>query len=315
MFRAVSTPAAAPSSRGILLALAAFGLFTAMDCTVKALGTRYHVFQVVWLQTATIMAVMLGAAVGRGGFARLRTTRLGLHALRGVLTIVSINTAFYSFAVMPLADVYAVLFTVPLLVTALSAPMLGEQVGWRRWVAVILGFSGVLVMIGPTSGLMVMMVLVPLVSAVATALGFVLVRKMQATETTESLGIYGNIAMLVVMTPVLPSVFEMPTLFDLSLSLLGGCLAAAGFVLLVQAYRAAPVSVIAPFQYSQMPFAVLAGLLFFDDMPEPQVLTGAAIVAASGVYILQRESIRRIARRDSGERAAQPVPAPAQASQ
>lgn len=315
MLRAASTSAAAPASRGILLALAAFVLFTAMDCTVKALGARYHVFQVVWLQTATIMAVMFGAAVGRGGFARLRTTRLGLHALRGVLTIVSINTAFYSFAVMPLADVYAVLFTVPLLVTALSAPMLGEHVGWRRWSAVLLGFSGVLVMIRPTSGLMVMMVLVPLLSALATALGFVLVRKMQATETTESLGIYGNVAMLVVMTPLLPSVFQMPTVFDLSLSLLGGCLAAAGFVLLVQAYRAAPVSVIAPFQYSQMPFAVLAGLVFFDDLPEPQVLAGAAIVAASGVYILQRETGQRIARREVGEGAGQPAAASAQPSQ
>lgn len=302
-------------ARGILLAVASFALLTAMDCTVKLLGARYHVFQVVWLQTAAIMVVMLGAAAGRGGLARLRTTRLRLHALRGVLTIISINTAFYSFTVMPLADVYAVLFTVPLLVTALSAPMLGEQVGWRRWTAVLVGFSGVLLMVQPSQGVMAVMMLVPLVSAAATAFGFILVRKMQATETVESLGVYGNVAMLVVMAPMLPPVFEVPTLADLSLSLLGGALAAAGFALLVHAYRAAPVAVIAPFQYSQLPFAVLAGLVLFDDRPHPEILAGAAIVAASGVYILQRETARRRVRPRPQGGGAQPLPRPARVSQ
>ncbi len=303
----------ASSLRGILLALAAFALFTGMDCSVKALGARYHVFQVVWLQTATIMVVMLVSAAGRGQLSRLRTRQMRMHLLRGLLTIVSINSAFYSFVVMPLADVYAVLFTVPLLVTALSVPLLGERVGWRSWSAVLVGFSGVMLMVRPGQGLMAVMVLVPLVSAVATAVGFILVRKLQDTESVESLGLYGNVALLVVMAPLLPGVFEMPTFADLLLSLLGGGLAAAGFSLLVQAYRLAAISVIAPFQYSQMPFAVLAGLALFDDRPEPEMLAGAAIVAASGVYILQREAIRRAAR--APDRLAPVQRVPAQASQ
>jgi drug/metabolite transporter (DMT)-like permease len=274
---------------------------------------RYHVFQVVWLQTVVAFTLMLAAALARGGLARLRTRQYRLHALRGLLTIISINAAFYSYANMPLADVYAVLFTVPLLVTALSVPMLRETVGWRRWTAVLVGFSGVLLMIRPGNGLMASAVLVPLASAIATAIGFILVRKLQATETTESMGVYGNIAMLVAMAPLLPAVFRIPTQFDMSLSLLGGGLGAIGFVLLVQAYRAAPVAVIAPFQYSQMPFAVLAGLMLFDDRPEPMVLAGAAIVAASGVYILHREAGQRAAP-TAAVGPAQPV-APAQASQ
>lgn len=306
-----------PSSlRGILLALLAFAMFTGMDCAVKALSSRYHVFQVVWLQTATIMAVMLAVAASRGGLARLRTRQLRLHTMRGLLTIVSINAAFYSFAVMPLADAYAVLFTMPLLTTALSVPLLGEKVGWRSWVAVVIGFLGVLVMVRPGEGVMAVMVLVPLVSAVATAVSLILVRKLQPSETTESLGVYGNLALLLVMAPLLPFVFEAPTPVDLLLSLLSGGLAAFGFVLLVHAYRAAAVSVIAPFQYSQMPFAVLAGFLLFEDWPEPAVMAGAAIVAASGVYVLQHEAGRNAAlRQGDPAEPTQASAAPAQASQ
>jgi drug/metabolite transporter (DMT)-like permease len=302
-------PPVVSPTRAILLAVSAFALFTAMDCAVKTLGGRYHLFQVVWLQTAVALAIMLLLARRRGGVARLRTRRPWLHLLRGLLAVLSVNAVFYAYATMPLAEVYAVLFTVPLLVTALSWPLLGEPVGWRRWSAVAVGFLGVLLMARPSpDGLLDTAVLVPLGGALASALGFCLVRLMQGTETTESLCVYGNLVMIAVMTPLLPFVFEPPPPADFLLSVLGGLLGAAALILLVEAYRAAPAAVVAPFQYTQMPYAVLAGILLFDDRPQPRVLLGAAIVAASGLYILRRETLRQ-------RRPPLQAPAVAQASQ
>jgi drug/metabolite transporter (DMT)-like permease len=316
MQHATSDPVEPGSFRGIGFALLAFALFTAMDCTVKMLAARYHIFQVVWLQNLVALLLMLAVTMSRGGFVRLRTRRPWLHVLRALLSVFGITAVFYSYAKLPLADVYAVLFTVPLLVTALSVPLLGERVCMRRWTAVLAGFSGVLVMIGPGGGLTVTSALLPLAAALATAIGFVLVRKMQATETTESLSVYSNVGMLVALVPVLPPVFLVPSLGDVVLRVIGGALGAAGFMLLVAAYRAAPAAVVAPFQYSQMPYGVVAGLLIFGDRPQLDVLLGAAIVAVSSAYILHREAAHR---RDTAQRtgfhASAQARAPAQASQ
>jgi drug/metabolite transporter (DMT)-like permease len=276
---------------GIGLAAAAFAVFTVMDCTVKALSGRYHVLQIVWLQAAAALAVMLAYAWRRGGAARLRTRRLHLHVLRGCLALVSITLVFASYAALPLADVYAVLFTIPLMVAALGVVLLGERISPARLLAIALGFSGVMVTVAPTGGSFGgWLVLLPLAGAAVSALGHVLVRHMQATETTESFGVYGNLVVLLAATPALPFLCVTPTLADLLLAALGGTLCALGSVLLVQAYRAAPVAVVAPLQYTQMPYAVIAGLLLFGDPPQPAVVAGAAIVAASGVFLLVAET-------------------------
>ncbi len=276
---------------GIGLATAAFAVFTVMDCTVKALSGRYHVLQIVWLQAAAAFAVMLACAWRRGGPARLRTRRLHLHILRGGLALVSITLVFASYAALPLADVYAVLFTIPLMVAALGAVVLGERIPPARLLAIALGFSGVMVTVAPTgAGLGGWLVLLPLAGAAVSALGHVLVRHMQATETTESFGVYGNLFVFLAVSPAMPFLFVLPTIADLLLATLGGTFCALGSVLLVQAYRAAPVAVVAPLQYTQMPYAVVAGLLLFGDLPQPSVVAGAAIVAASGVFLLVAEA-------------------------
>ncbi|MFO1067499.1 MAG: DMT family transporter [Geminicoccaceae bacterium] len=275
---------------GILLALAGFALFTAMDCTVKLLSARYHLFQIVWLQTLVGLALMLWLTVRRGGQERLRTRRPGLHLLRGLLGVVALNAAFWSYGRMPIADAYAILFTAPLLVTALSLPLLREPVGWQRWVAVGTGFAGVLVMVRPGgAGFVGVEALVPLAGALAAALTAVLLRRMQAGETTEAFGVYGNIVMLVAMTPFAAGVFVPPPPGDLLLSAVGGLLGAAGFLLMVQAHRHAGAATLAAFQYCQLPYGLVAGLLLFGDRPDAPLLYGAAIVVLSGLYLLNRE--------------------------
>lgn len=293
--------------RGMMLAAGAFAVFTVMDCTVKALGGRYHVLQIVWLQAIAALMVMTVIAWRNGGITRIRTRRLHLHILRGILAVFSITLVFASYATMPLADVYAILFTIPLMVAALGATLLGERVSLTRVASIVVGFAGVTVMVSPTgSGMSGMAVLLPLGGAMVSALGYVLVRHMQSTETSESFGVYGNAVVVIATTPAIPFLFTMPTPADLMLALTGGILCALGSLVLVQAYRAAPVAVVAPFQYTQMPYAVLAGVVFFGDPAQPATIAGAAIVAASGVFMLLTETHRVEPHRWLYQRAAQP---------
>jgi drug/metabolite transporter (DMT)-like permease len=281
--------ARAVPNHGAVFAALAFTLFTGMDCTVRAIGGQLHVFQVVWMQTIVMFGAMLIASLTGGGWRRLRTSHPFLHVARGLLAVTSISLVFASYARLPLSDVYAVLFTVPLLVSILGVPLLGERVSRGHWLAITCGLAGVLVMTGPfgadSKG---WEMLLPIGGAFSNALGFLLVRRMQRTETTESMGVYGNLVVLLAVTPVLPYVFEVPSLPQLSLSIGGGLFGAAGFACLVLAYRSSSAASVAPFQYSQILWAVLLGFLLFQDQPDARTLAGAAIAAASGYWLLNR---------------------------
>jgi drug/metabolite transporter (DMT)-like permease len=270
-------------------ALLAFALYSGTDAALKQLSGSYHPFQLAFFN-ALFSSVPVLALAARGGWGRLRTARPRLHALRGALALVGTGCTCYAFAHLSLADTYAVLFTVPLLVTALSVPLLGERVGWRRWSAVALGFCGVVLMIRPEAALFSRGGLAAGVSALVSALCVLLVRGMQPSETRESLSVYGTLAGILGMGAALPFVFTGPTLPDLLLSALGGLLSGTGFLLLIQAYRLAPAAAIAPCQYTQMPYGLLLGVLLFGAWPEPLTLVGAAVVMASGLFILQREA-------------------------
>lgn len=297
MSEAAPATALAPASpaTGILLALAAFALFTVMDVAIKLLGGRYHVLQVLFANSAFGLLAVLGIAAARGGWARLRTSQLRLHLARWSLSIVGAAALFWCYPRLPLADIYAVLFAAPLLITALSVPLLGERVGWRRWTAVAVGFAGVLVILDPGRGAVGGVAAVALLGAVFHALNMILVRKLGARpEPVELLGVIGNGLTVLATGVAMPWLWRAPSLPDLGLAALAGTIAGSGFLLLALAFRAAPAAVIAPFQYSQMLYGIVAGLLVFGDRPEPRTLLGAAIVAASGLYVFRREARRAV---------------------
>jgi drug/metabolite transporter (DMT)-like permease len=286
-------PATDQVRRGILVALVAFAMFTVTDVVIKLLIGSYHTFQVAFFQALFSLLTMLVYTAWRGGLPRLRTRRLHLHLLRGVASIITVNSGYVAFAHLPIADAYAILFTTPLLVTALAVPLLGETVGWRRSCAVAVGFAGVLVMLRPGVAALGIGSAAALVAALGNAIIVILLRRMQGTETTESFGVYGNLCTTLGMLPTVFFVFAPPTLVDLGLSMVGGMLGSTAFILMIHAYRAAPASIIVPFQYSQMPYGLLLGFLLFGDRPAATMLIGAAIVAGSGLYILHRETRRR----------------------
>jgi drug/metabolite transporter (DMT)-like permease len=278
------------ATAGIGFGAAAFGLFSLMDALVKWLSASYPVPQIL-VCNALFALVPVGVMVARrGGLLQLRTRRLALHLLRGLLGTTGGLLAFYAFSRLPLADAYAIIFATPLLITALSVPILGEAVGWRRWSAVLVGFVGILVMLRPGLAPIGPGSLAALGAACASACAILLVRKLSITETTTSIAFYSNLTAVVLTGIAFSPTFVLPSLLDLMLMAASGLIGGTALLVLIGGYRRSPAALVAPFQYSQMLWAILLGALVWGDLPEPAMLLGAAIVAGSGLFILYRET-------------------------
>jgi drug/metabolite transporter (DMT)-like permease len=286
----VAAKAAPAATAGLGLGALAFGLFSLMDALVKWLSASYPVPQILVCNALFALVPVGVMVVRRGGLPQLRTSRLGLHLVRGLLGTTGGLLAFYAFSRLPLADAYAIIFATPLLITALSVPILGEAVGWRRWSAVLVGFIGVLVMLRPGVAPIGAGNLAALGAACASACAILLVRKLSVTETTTSIAFYSNVTAVVLTGIAFSATFVVPGLWDLMLMAASGLLGGTALLVLIAAYRRSPAALVAPFQYSQMLWAILLGALVWSDMPEPVMLLGASIVAGSGLFILYRET-------------------------
>jgi drug/metabolite transporter (DMT)-like permease len=284
-------PVPGSSAAGIVAALVSFAMFTAMDTGVKLLGEHYHVLQVAFFNSLFALMAVVAIGLARGGWSRLRPRVWRLHLLRWSISYTAALAIFWSYPRLPLADVYAILFASPLIVTALSVPLLRERVGWRRWTAVIVGFLGVLVILCPGGGMIAWPALVALFGAIGHAFNMLIIRKIGTRdEPVEAIGVVGNGLTLLAGPLLLPFVWVTPSPGDLLLAAAAGTIAGAAFLLLAAAFRAAPAALVAPFQYSQMIYGIAVGWLLFADRPSPRMLIGAAIVIASGLYVLSRET-------------------------
>jgi drug/metabolite transporter (DMT)-like permease len=211
--------------------------------------------------------------------------------LRWTISYTAALAIFWSYPHLPLADVYAILFAAPLIVTALSVPLLDERVGWRRWTAVVVGFAGVLVILDPSGGMIAWPALVALFGAVGHAFNMLIIRKIGTRdEPVEAIGVVGNGLTLLIAPFTLPWVWLTPSPGELVIAASAGTVAGAAFLLLAAAFRTAPAALIAPFQYSQMIYGIAVGWLLFADRPSVRMLVGAAIIIASGLYVLSRET-------------------------
>ena len=291
MLERVVSPTSVPRPLlGIGLSLLAFSSFTFIDTVVKLLGGQYHLLQVMFLNSLFGLLAICAIAHGRGGIGRVRTRQLKLHLLRWAISFCTTMCIFYSFTQMSIASVYAIIFTAPLLITILSVPLLGESVGWRRTSAVAVGFMGVLVMLRPGSEAFDSVSLVALLGAFGHALNLLLIRRLGRDDPAESFGFYGNLLSLIVAGLCMPFLWVTPTPTHLLLAMAAGLISGGGFWLLATAFRHAPASVLAPFQYAQMPLGLLIGWVIFGNAPETAMLIGAAIVIGSGLYVVQREA-------------------------
>ncbi len=276
------------------IASAILGYFAASCCdsAIKWASGTYPVAEELTVAALFSLIPMAAALILGGGLAALRTRKLKLHALRGGLSLLSSLSGYYALGHMPLADFYAVVFTAPLFITALSAPLLGERVDTTRWLAVLTGFAGVVVMVRPGSGLAGVGTLGALGAALFYALAVLLVRRMGESEKAVAFGVYGSLVMIAgagALALARPEA-ALPALADLPPFAFAGIAMGCAMLGLFSAFRRTPAAILAPFQYSQMIWGALIGLTVFGEQPDATVLAGGTLVVGAGLYILRRET-------------------------
>lgn len=278
--------------KGALIALAAFGIYATHDVVIKYLGASYSVFQIVFFSVLFGFPVTMLLLMGEPKPETLRPKYPFWTALRAIAVVFTGATAFYAFSTLPLTQTYAIIFAMPVLITLLAIPMLGERIGIRRASAVVVGLVGVLIVLRPGGADLNLGHLSALAAAFGGALVSVILRKIGSEERSVTLMLYPMMANFIVMGALLPFVYEPMPLLDMALMALVAILALLAMWLVILAYRMADAVIVAPMQYSQILWAVFFGTMFFGEGVDQATVIGAAVIIASGVYIVLREDSR-----------------------
>lgn len=272
--------------------LAAVLVFSCMDALLKFFVQFYPPMQVSALRGFASLPFLLLPALFMGELHQLKPVRWPMHLIRGLLSLVIMGGFMYAVRVLSLANAYAIFLSAPLIVTALSVPFLGERVGWRRWAAICVGLAGVLAMLRPTAeGLLTIGALGALVSAICYAFNAIMLRVLTRTETSLAV-VFWQFTLMSTLSTAIVAVFSdwVPMRLEhlgwLALLGLTGAIAAR---LMTAAFRSAPPSVIAPFEYTALLWGVAIDWAVWNTLPGASVYFGGGIVIASGLYIIWRE--------------------------
>jgi drug/metabolite transporter (DMT)-like permease len=282
--------------RAIVAVMGATLCFAVAGAFVKAVSPEIPVWQVVFFRSV-LAFVVLARPMWQGGMAVVRVVHVGWHVLRVGSGLVGMFAAFYGIAWLPFADVTALGFTMPLFLTVLSVPLLGETVGWRRALAVVVGFLGVLLIVRPGSAGSAMALgpaLVVILGALAWAFSMVAIRRLGALgERNITIVFWFSAGGAVVAGLLMLPDWVTPTPVQ-ALYLVGtGLVSGVAQLMMTQAYRSGETSVVAPFEYVSILWAVAVGWLVWGEAPDVYMLGGVAVLVASGLYILHREVVRR----------------------
>lgn len=276
--------------QGALFALLGFALFSTHDAIIKHLGGAYTAFQIIFFRTLLSFPVVTVMLMRDRTDANLRPRHPWWITLRTCSDMLAGAGAFYAFSVLPLAQVYAMLFASPLLITILAVPILGERVRLRRGLAVIVGLIGVIIVLRPGAVPISLGHLAALASALGGATSSIVARKIGHEERSAVILLYPMMANFVVMGALMPFVYVPMPVIDL-----GGMAVVAFFAIIaglciIAAYRKAEAVIVAPMQYSQILWAAFYGYLFFHEQIDGYTALGIAVIVASGLYIVFRES-------------------------
>lgn len=278
---------------GIVLMLVSVFIFSILNLLVKLAAEHYPLAQVTFFRNLLAL-VPVGIAVAMsGGLPSLRTAHPLGHLWRSVIGLSAMSLMFWSFHLLPLGTAIAFNFTSPLFLTALAVPLLGERVGLFRWAAVGVGFSGTLIMLRPTGDVLEIGTLVALAAALCQSLAMVTIRQLSRTEPPTTIVFYFTLITTLLCALAQPFVWVTPQGWDWLLLAGCGLTGGAAQLFMTRAYALAPAAVVAPFNYAALLFALLFGWMFWNEIPDLWTLVGAAVVAASGLYILHRETVRR----------------------
>ena len=275
----------------ILLILITTVMFALLDTGVKYVGQFYPVLQIAWARYVFQMVVVPVVIGGTRPRDILRTRRPGLQVLRSMMMVGATLSFFTAVRYMPVAEASAIGMISPLLVTALAIPLLGERVGRRRWMAVLCGLIGALIIIRPGFGTLSWAALLPVVTAVCYALYQITTRMLAEIDPPITTFFYSGAVGVVVLSLAVPFSWQTPTVGGWAMMIALGLLAGAGHYCVIQAMRRAPASVLAPVSFVQLVWVAILGYLVFGDFPDKFTFLGAAIVVGSSGYVFYRENV------------------------
>ena len=291
--------------RGVLFLVLGLLVFSLQDITVKFIGGQYPVLEIVTFRSlvALPLTLLLFRFEGRRGWPT--TSQRTLQYVRGGAYFLSYTTHFMGLAALPLADIAAIRFSGPLMITLLSLLFLAEKIRLRNWLALLIGFAGTLLVVQPGMGAFNIGSLFTLASVFFYAVAVILTRKLQGTDSSATMAYYSSLVYLVataVLTPIVLAIGEtpdahpsfvflmhawvMPSLRDWLIMSGLGFIWAGGMYFNARAYSEAPASVVAPFEYSTLPINVLWGIILWQQFPTLNTWVGAGIAIASGLYLL-----------------------------
>ncbi|QRM32168.1 DMT family transporter [Microvirga sp. VF16] len=279
---------------GITCLLAAMAVFSCSDAASKLMTETMSAVEVAWLRYCVFSILMLGMVAFAHRRHVLRSKRPSLQVLRGLGLLGSSVFFIVGLAYMPMAEATAISFVSPMIVTALSIPILGEVVGWRRWSAVGIGLLGVLIVVQPGAGAFDPAAIFPLLSALSWAIAMVVTRKMSNSDSPLVSLLYAALVGLLVTSVLVPFTWEAPGWYEISLGFVTGGAFTVAQWLVVLAFQQARASVLAPLSYSQLVWSGLFGYVIFSNVPDGWTLFGTAIIMGSGLYTAHRERAVKI---------------------
>lgn len=271
--------------------LVGVAVLTLNDALIKSLAATYPTGEMLFIRGVFVWPWILLLAMRSGGLASLRVHNIKGQGLRGICVIASAFLFITGLRHLTLADAIAVSFTGPLFITALAPLVLGEKVGWRRWLAVLVGFAGVLFMLRPGSAVLQWAIIFPLGAAICGGLRDLITRRIAGTETTVAvLAVTTTVVLLAGLTTVTFIDWVRPRPTDIATFAASGALLAVAHTLMIEAFRRGEAALVAPFKYSSLLWATLIGFLMFGELPDQWTIVGAVIIVLAGLYVLYRET-------------------------
>lgn len=300
------------NSQGILCLIGAVAFLSVSDSIIKWLSPIYALHEIMLFRALFAMVVVLGIVQLEGGLKTLKTRRPILHFFRGSLLVLANMFFFLGLATLPFAETVALFFVAPLFICLLSQPVLGEKVGLSRWIVILIGLIGVLVMVRPGAEVFALTSLLPILAALSYAIMQMMTRKLGMHERAGTLTFYIQLAFLLISSLIGLSIGDgrldtmgnptsefllrawiWPLPDDFGLLALCGLIVAFGGYLLSQAYRLGQASAVAPFEYSSLPFALIIGYYLWGDWPDLTSFVGSGLIIFSGLLIVYLESRSR----------------------
>jgi len=264
--------------------------FSAMDAVGKWLVADFSVWQIMAFRGAVAAGILVPFLIRKEGLTVFHTRHLSFQIIRALMGVAAFALFFYALRFLKLADATVIGFSGSIFMAALAVPLLGERVGLRRWSAIGVGFIGVVIILQPGSGAFQPAALLAVASALVYSLVMIGTRWLSRSDSSSSMVVYHSLVTAVVGFAALPFVWIVPNAFEVFLFLVAGFFGTAAQFCLVRAFRYAPVAVLAPFDYGALIFAAVIGFVVWNEVPGLSLWIGAAIVIASGLFILYRET-------------------------